>query len=131
MQALLASPPPAPTRREHPIEPFVLDLYCHELRLAVELAASQHTARAQRIADNRRTAALAARGIQVLRFSNLEVHQETQAVAETLWQTCQQLLTSIDRRPTSGSCGYSPCPSGETQPGPSLPTVSAARGGNP
>ena len=114
MQALLASPPPALTRREHPIEPFVLDLYCHELRLAVELAASQHTARAQRIADNRRTAALAARGIQVLRFSNLEVHQETQAVAETLWQTCQQLLTSIDRRPTYGSCGYSPCPSGET-----------------
>ncbi len=118
-------------RRQHPIEPFVLDFYCHELRLAVELDGSQHTAPAQRIGDDRRTAALAARGIQVLRFSNLEILQETQAVAETLWQACQQRLTTTDRRPRQGSRGSSPCPGGETEPGPSLPRVSAVRHGNP
>ena len=76
-------------RRQHPIQPYVLDFYCHELRLAVELDGGQHTAPAHRIRDRRRTSALAARGIRVLRFSNLEVLQETQAVAETLWKTCQ------------------------------------------
>lgn len=87
-------------RRQHPIEPFVLDFYCHELRLAVELDGGQHTRQIGRANDQRRTADLAAREIHVLRFSNLEVLQETQAVAETLWQTCQQRLTAIDERPT-------------------------------
>ena len=87
-------------RRQHPIEPFVLDFYCHELRLAVELDGSQHTAQIGRANDRRRTAVLGARGIHVLRFTNLQVLQETQAVAETLWQTCQQRQTAIDGLPT-------------------------------
>ena len=87
-------------RRQHPIEPFVLDFYCHELRLAVELDGSQHTAQIGRANDRRRTAVLGARGIHVLRFTNLQVLQESQAVAETLWQTCQQRQTAIDGLPT-------------------------------
>ena len=83
-------------RRQHPIEPFVLDFYCHELRLAVELDGSQHTAQMRRANDERRTAVLATRGIHVVRFSNLQVLRETQAVAETLWQTCQQRHEAID-----------------------------------
>ena len=87
-------------RRQHPIEPFVLDFYCHELRLAVEVDGGRHAATAGRMNDERRTAALAARGIQVLRFSNLEVLQETSAVAEALWRACQERRKAIGRATT-------------------------------
>ena len=83
-------------RRQHPIDPYVLDFYCHELRLAVELDGYRHNAPAGRTNDARRTATLAARGIQILRFTNLQILQETQAVAETLWQICQERRSAID-----------------------------------
>ncbi len=83
-------------RRQHPIDPFVLDFYCHELRLAVELDGYRHSAPAGRANDVQRTEVLAARGIQVMRFTNLQILQETQAVAETLWQTCQERRSAID-----------------------------------
>ena len=87
-------------RRQHPIEPFVLDFYSHELRLAVEVDGSRHAATAGRMNDERRTAALATRGIQVLRFSNLEVLQETRAVADKLWQACHERLAALHPPPT-------------------------------
>jgi len=30
-------------RRQHPIPPYIVDFYCHELKLVVELDGSQHT----------------------------------------------------------------------------------------
>ena len=77
-------------RRQHPSAPFVLDFYCHELRLAVEVDGGQHAAQTGRTSDARRTAILKARGIHVLRFANLEVLQETIDVAEALWHACQE-----------------------------------------
>lgn len=29
-------------RRQHPVGPFILDFYCHEQRLAIEVDGSQH-----------------------------------------------------------------------------------------
>ena len=81
-------------RRQHPIAPFVLDFYCHELRLAVEVDGGQHAAQTGRASDARRTASLKARGIHVLRFSNLEVLRETIAVADALWHACQERLAA-------------------------------------
>ena len=86
-------------RRQHPIDPYVLDFYCYELRLAVELDGSQHITPAGRVKDQRRTADLEARGIQVRRFTNLEVLKETQAVAESLWQTCQERRLTLHPPP--------------------------------
>jgi very-short-patch-repair endonuclease len=70
-------------RRQHPIPPFVIDFYCHEKRLAVELDGGQHAERAAR--DERRTQDLARRGIRVIRFWDNQVLAETEAVLEALW----------------------------------------------
>ena len=86
-------------RRQHPMQPYVLDFYCHELRLAVEVDGYGHDAPAGRANDVRRTAALEAQGIQVLRFTNLQVLQETRAVAETLWRTCRERRTALHQPP--------------------------------
>ena len=81
-------------RRQHPLVTFVLDFYCHQLRLAVEVDGGQHAAPTGRASDARRTAALEAREIRVLRFSNLEVLKETTAVADALWYACQERLAA-------------------------------------
>ena len=90
-------------RRQHPVVPYVLDFYCHALRLAVEVDGGQHAAESGRAGDARRSAALKARGIDVLRFSNLEVLQETSAVADALWHACQERLAA--NRQASTQCG--------------------------
>ncbi len=75
--------------RQHPVEAgdkkFVLDFYCHELKLAVELDGGQHQERAAH--DELRTAALETLGISVLRFWNNDVLLQTEPVLEKLWNT--------------------------------------------
>ena len=71
-------------RRQYPVAGYVLDFYCHELRLAIELDGSQHMAAVAK--DAERTAALAGQGIKVLRFWNNQVLVETEAVLVVIWQ---------------------------------------------
>ena len=60
-------------RRQYPLPPYVLDFYCAELRLAVELDGGQHYADTALLRDERRSRFLLEQGIGVLRFSNREV----------------------------------------------------------
>ncbi len=69
-------------RRQHPAGPFVLDFFCEERELAVELDGGQHFLPAEMNRDHARTAYLSSLGITVLRFTNTEALAETEAV---LW----------------------------------------------
>jgi very-short-patch-repair endonuclease len=60
-------------RRQHAIGRFILDLYCAERKLAIELDGAHHDEAEQRMRDEARTAALERAGIRVLRFRNAEV----------------------------------------------------------
>jgi len=71
-------------RRQHPIEPYILDFYCDELKLAIELDGGQHAE--QQNYDEHRTRALEACGIRVLRFWNNDVLAQTEAVLEAIYQ---------------------------------------------
>jgi len=75
-------------RRQHPVPPYVLDIYCHEKQLAVELDGGQHAE--QRSRDERRTRELEAKGIRVLRFWNNQVLAETEGVLEVLWSALHE-----------------------------------------
>ena len=74
-------------RRQHPVQvgnqKYILDFYCDEAKLAVELDGGQHQQQPGR--DERRTAALATVGIKVVRFWNNDVLQQTESVLEKLW----------------------------------------------
>ena len=67
-------------RRQHPCGPFILDFFCAERLLAVELDGGQHFEPMAQAYDARRTSFLAARGITVLRFGSDKVFLETHAV---------------------------------------------------
>ena len=62
--------------------PYILDFFCIEARLAIEIDGSQHAL--ARTYDERRDRYLASCGIGVLRFWNNEVLQQTDAVLEVV-----------------------------------------------
>jgi very-short-patch-repair endonuclease len=67
-------------RRQHPIGVYVLDFYCAEAKLAIEVDGESHAGRA--VHDARRTRWLEARGIAVLRFPAEEVRVNLDAVLD-------------------------------------------------
>ena len=72
-------------RRQHPIGRYILDFYCHEQSLAVELDGGQHNDEETRSRDERRSRFLREQGIRVVRFWNHDVLVQTDAVLESLW----------------------------------------------
>ncbi|MBF0309479.1 MAG: endonuclease domain-containing protein [Magnetococcales bacterium] len=76
-------------RRQYPIPPYVLDFYCHELHLAIELDGGQHLERQQH--DLSREAFLKERGVRILRYWNNQLLQETEAVLEAIYREVMSL----------------------------------------
>jgi very-short-patch-repair endonuclease len=76
-------------RRQHPFGPHVLDFFCVEAFVDIELDGSQHGQPAQRALDARRDAWLEARGVKVLRFWNSQLRREKESVITTIWLALQ------------------------------------------
>jgi very-short-patch-repair endonuclease len=77
-------------RRQHPFEQYVLDFYCCEARLAVELDGGQHNSPEIHLRDKERTVFLNHHGIQVVRFWNNEVFTNREGVLQTIYDLLQQ-----------------------------------------
>lgn len=60
-------------RRQHSIDNFILDFYCSEEKLAIELDGEHHYEDEQKRYDEERTKYLQKVGIQVLRIKNTDV----------------------------------------------------------
>ncbi len=63
-------------RRQHPVGPYVLDFYCSEGKLAVEVDGVHHDLPGQMAHDVRRDAWLGERGIRVMRIAASDVLDE-------------------------------------------------------
>jgi very-short-patch-repair endonuclease len=72
-------------RRQHPFERFVLDFYCCDVKLAIELDGGQHNEPDAKARDKERTEFLACHGIQVLRFWNNEVLTNLEGVRQKVY----------------------------------------------
>ena len=70
-------------RRQFPIDPFIVDFACLELKLIIELDGSQHFDQAHY--DNERSLYLAQRGFKVIRFWNNEVINNIEGVLEKIY----------------------------------------------
>jgi very-short-patch-repair endonuclease len=71
-------------RRQQGLGAYVLDFYCHERALVVEVDGAHHLEAAQATEDEQRTRWLEAKGLQVLRFTNREVLLETNLALEQI-----------------------------------------------
>ena len=78
--------------RQKPIGPYVVDFHCASARLVIELDGSQHFDTEHLISDQHRDAALAGMGLCVLRFDNLQVLKETEAVLQLIDESVQRRM---------------------------------------
>jgi very-short-patch-repair endonuclease len=105
-------------RRQHPYKGYILDFYCHELKVAIELDGSQHLDEEQHQHDEQRTQDLNEDGIQVLRFWNSDVLNNTEAVLGEIWEVIEEIRSSspslsFGHLSPEGGEKKSPPPSGE------------------
>jgi very-short-patch-repair endonuclease len=60
-------------RRQHPIDIFIVDFYCHELKLVIEIDGEIHTNEEIMEYDDGRSHDIEKYGIRIIRFTNNEV----------------------------------------------------------
>ncbi|WP_026714578.1 endonuclease domain-containing protein [Flavobacterium daejeonense] len=60
-------------RRQHPLSIYVVDFYCHALKLVIEIDGGYHLDEEQQILDKKRTADIEFQGLKVIRFTNEEI----------------------------------------------------------
>jgi very-short-patch-repair endonuclease len=70
-------------RRQYPVLNYILDFYCVDRKLAVELDGGQHLER--RFYDGKRAEDLQKLGIRVIRFWDDDVLGHTDDVLEQIW----------------------------------------------
>ena len=71
-------------RRQYIIGSYIVDFYCHQAKLVVELDGSQHYDPGEIEYDKKRSQYLRSQGLKVLRFSNLDVLRQFQSVCEAI-----------------------------------------------
>ena len=73
-------------RRQHPLDRFILDFYCHAHSLVVEVDGGVHIN--QRDYDEARTEWLEQRGYRVIRFANEDVMNDVEGVLRRIGEAC-------------------------------------------
>lgn len=71
-------------RRQYSVGPYVLDFYCPDAKLALEIGGDSHFQENAAEQDGKRQAAIEQLGIRFLRFSNQEIHKNLFAVLERI-----------------------------------------------
>ncbi len=69
-------------RRQHVIEGFVVDFYCHELKLAIEIDGAVHSK--QKDYDELRQMLIEDEGIRFIRVTNDEVNRDINILLERI-----------------------------------------------
>ena len=71
--------------RQKTIGRYIVDFYCAEAKLAIELDGGQHYFQEGKEEDIKRDDYLISCGLRVLRFSNTEIMKELETVLERIW----------------------------------------------
>ena len=71
-------------RRQHPVDRFIVDFYCREAGLEIEVDGSDHDSREATEYDEARQKFLEQRGLTVMRFHNAQVVNDTNKVLASI-----------------------------------------------
>jgi very-short-patch-repair endonuclease len=82
-------------RRQQVIEPYIVDFYCHQAALVIEVDGGVH----QKLEDNdrQREQNLGVRGLHVIRFTNREVMQNLDVVLDSILQVCTEQSHKLEQ----------------------------------
>ena len=76
-------------RRQHPINQFIADFYCHKARLVIELDGSFHDIEDNRLRDMGRVDEFEKFGLTTIRFKNEEVIENIDFVVNRIKSVCK------------------------------------------
>ena len=79
--------------RQYSVGAYVLDFYCSERKLAIEIDGSSHEIADAKEYDANRQAYIEQFGIRFLRFTNQQVRNDMSSVLETIAETARKLQT--------------------------------------
>ena len=85
--------------RQRIIGNYIVDFYCPQLRLAIEIDGYQHFYEENIEYDNKRTAYIENQDIYVLRFENTEVNQDIEYVRYIINNVCEARQKGIPIAP--------------------------------
>ena len=71
-------------RRQHPIKDFVVDFFCYDAVLVIEVDGAVHDETSQKERDEQRTIILKKLGLKEIRFANYEVIHHTDQVIKKI-----------------------------------------------
>ncbi len=82
--------------RQVPMLEYIVDFYCHELMLAIEIDGDSHLYKYEY--DSKRQGELEKEGVVFLRFTDLEIKRNMFSVGITLEQVVQELINKKNNR---------------------------------
>jgi very-short-patch-repair endonuclease len=88
-------------RRQHGIGPFIVDFYCPKKKLVVEIDGDTHYTPEALVYDETRSSFLREQGIQIMRFTNLDVWENLDGVIEAIMEA----LAGDTGSPGAGNSG--------------------------
>ena len=77
-------------RRQHPIETFIVDFYCHKAKLVIEIDGKIHLR--NRESDKNRTTEIEKHGLKVIRFTNNDIMENSDMVLNEISRVLKSRL---------------------------------------
>jgi len=84
-------------RRQHPINRFIVDFYCAEAKLCIEIDGSSHLEAEREEYDEVRTKILGELGYQVVRFTNNDVRYNIHAVVDEIVRVVEKRILELKK----------------------------------
>ncbi len=78
-------------RRQYSVAPFIVDFMCLKPRVGIEIDGGGHFEETKLMSDEARTDGLVERGVHLMRFTNVEVLFETEAVLQRIFDELERL----------------------------------------
>ena len=78
-------------RRQYSVGPYIIDFYCPELKLAIEIDGESHYREGAEEKDIIRQQWIESFGIRFLRFQNSEVYHNLYGVLDAIYETVAEL----------------------------------------
>ena len=71
-------------RRQHPLSRYVVDFYCHTLKLVIEVDGSIHSDPIVIIEDKNKEESIVSYGLEVIRYTNNAIIKDVDAVLQEI-----------------------------------------------
>ena len=82
-------------RRQYSIGNYIVDFYCAELKLAIELDGETHFTQDNIDYENKRTKYIESLGIKIIRYSNYEIINNFEGICYDLEKIINELKTPL------------------------------------